>query len=104
MKIQMGLNLCDRCVADCRHHREPNEIVVKCGEFKAPETNADRIRSMNDEELADFINRCMSEDSAPHICRNLPECDEDVEKDTLIPLERCKQCLLYWLRQPAEES
>lgn len=51
----MGLNLCDRCVADCRHHREPNEIVVKCGAFKAPETNADRIRAMSDEELASWL-------------------------------------------------
>lgn len=99
----MGLNLCDRCVADCRHHREPNEIVVKCGAFKAPETNTDHIRSMSDEELAEFINCCTSGDGAPDFCRRLPECDDDLEADTLIPLERCKQCLLYWLRQPAAE-
>ena len=53
--MSMGLNLCDRCSADCRHHRDPNEIVVKCGAFKPPMTNADRIRAMNDEELARFI-------------------------------------------------
>ena len=53
----MGLNLCDRCAADCRHERNPNEIVVKCGAYKLPMTNADRIRSMSDEELAEFINR-----------------------------------------------
>ena len=51
----MGLNLCDRCVADCRHERNPNEIVVKCGAFKPPMTNADRIRAMSDEELADMF-------------------------------------------------
>ena len=48
----MGLNLCERCVADCRHEWNPNEIVVKCGAFKPPMTNADRIRAMSDEELA----------------------------------------------------
>ena len=30
----MGLNLCDRCVADCRHKREPNEIVVGCAHLR----------------------------------------------------------------------
>lgn len=48
----MGLNLCDRCVADCRHERNPNEIVVKCGAFKPPMTNEGKIRSMRKEELA----------------------------------------------------
>ena len=51
----MGLNLCDRCAADCRHERNPNEIVVEFGAFKPPMTNADRIRAMSDEELAVFL-------------------------------------------------
>lgn len=67
-------------------------------------TNADRIRAMSDEGLADFINRCISGEEAPDFCRRLPECDADLETDTLIPLERCESCLLHWLRQPAEED
>lgn len=63
-------------------------------------TNADRIRSMSDEELAEFINCCTSGDGTPDFCRRLPECDDDLESDTLIPFERCNQCLLYWLRHP----
>lgn len=51
----MGLNLCDRCAADCRHHRDPKEIVVKCGAYKPPMTNADRIRAMSDEKLAKWL-------------------------------------------------
>lgn len=51
----MGLNLCDQCAADCRHERNPNEIVVKCGAYKPPMTNADRIRAMSDEELAKWL-------------------------------------------------
>ena len=51
----MGLNLCDRCAADCRHERNPNEIVVECGAFKPPMTNSDRIRAMSDEELAKWL-------------------------------------------------
>lgn len=99
----MGLNLCDRCVADCRHEKNPNEIVVQCGAFKAPQTNADRIRSMSDEELARNINRLLEGEISIPYCRELPECDADVERDALIPLERCEQCVLHWLRQPAEE-
>lgn len=67
-------------------------------------TNADRIRSMSDEELSDFINRCTSGEGAPQFCMELPECDADLEADTLIPLERCGRCLLQWLRKPAEAS
>ena len=67
-------------------------------------TNAQKIRSMSDEELADFINRCTSVEGAPRFCRNLPECDADLETDTLIPLERCSACLLHWLKQPAKED
>lgn len=67
-------------------------------------TNADRIRAMSDEELADFINRCTSGEDALHFCRSLPECDADLEADTLIPLERCSACLLHWIKQPAKEE
>ena len=51
----MGLNLCDSCRADCGHERNPREIVIKCGAYKPPMTNADRIRAMSDKELARFL-------------------------------------------------
>lgn len=86
----MGLNLCDWCAADCRHERNPNEIVVKCGAFKPPATNADRIRSMSDEELAKWM-------FSPGICiRDFA----DVKCDGV----SCKECRIDWLRQPAEED
>lgn len=84
----MGLNLCDRCSADCRHHWDSNEIVVKCGAFKPPMTNADRIRAMNDEELARFIaaveNRRSAAGGGAIWCSMAHALD--------------------WLRQPAEEE
>lgn len=51
----MGLNLCDSCRADCRHERNPREIVIKCGAYKPPMTNADRIRAMSDADLARWL-------------------------------------------------
>ena len=55
-------------------------------------TNADRIRAMSDEELADFIDRCeMSDiDYAKTFC---DLCNGQYE---------CDQCRLDWLQQPAE--
>ena len=72
------------------------EICTKCryicGEptkWKAmPMTNADRIRAMSDEELAKQF-------SHTSICEEkYPKCMEDRED--------CVECLLKWLKQPAE--
>jgi len=65
-----------------------------------PNTNADRIRGMSDEELAIHLNKLT--DSYPGVCRELPECHADLEADRDIPLERCERCWVNWLRQSAE--
>ena len=63
------------------------------GEFyNKPITNADRIRAMSDEELAEFIERCEMNDidyakTFCDLCNGQYECD---------------QCRLDWLKQPAE--
>lgn len=95
---------CQHCINKaCKKYGGPYGYTF-CGKY-IPDiakqiTNADHIRSMSDEELAEFINCCTSGDGAPDFCRRLPECDDDLESDTLIPFERCNQCLLYWLRHP----
>ena len=98
------MKLCDRCrVSGCCSLNYLGEACKLARKRECPDvvfTNADRIRSMSDEELAEFINCCTSGDGAPDFCRRLPECDDDLESDTLIPFERCNQCLLYWLRHP----
>ena len=55
-------------------------------------TNADRIRAMSDEELADFIDRCEMNDidyakTFCDLCNGQYECD---------------RCRLDWLQQPAK--
>ena len=60
----------------------------ECG-HKAPLTNADRIRSMTDEELANII-KCPY--GNPYFDEHLP-CKGS-----------CHDCLLIWLQQPAEED
>ena len=63
-------------------------------------TNADRIRTENDEQLAIFIKELMFNDFKPACKKSAffsaeykPECEED-----------CVSCILQWLQHPAEED
>ena len=56
------------------------------GEQEKPQTNADRIRAMSDEELANMV-------VCPHVKTNWDRCKDD-----------CFACRLEWLKQPAEEG
>ena len=62
-----------------------------------PMTNADRIRSMTDEEL---VNLHYS-GSAHCIASGPTVCDRH---DFIGNLTPCEQCYLKWLQQPAEED
>ena len=64
--------------------------MQKSGE---PLTNADRIRAMSDEELAEFL-------AIPCQCAVEPERDGYRECGN----DLCLKYLLDWLRQPAEED
>ena len=55
-------------------------------------TNADKIRSMSDEELAEFL-----VEGNEDICKLCPL------DGTYCPSSICKDILLVWLRQPMEE-
>ena len=88
---------CKDCHSRCVHAGKDRKFVcingvsckIKTGKSQ---TNADRIRAMSDEELAEFIYRCeMSEiDYAKTFC---DLCNGQYE---------CGQCRLDWLQQPAE--
>ena len=60
----------------------------ECG-YKAPLTNADRIRAMSDEELANIV-ECPY--GNPYFDEHLP-CKGS-----------CHDCLLIWLQRPTEED
>ena len=64
-------------------------ICKQCsGSGEKPQTNADRIRAMSDEELVTFI-----EDTQIAGC---PDPTRRCRKS-------CKECILEWLQQPAGE-
>ena len=56
----------------------------EAAEHYVPDTNADRVRAMSDEELAEFISCCGCPDHAR-------DCTGS-----------CKDCTMEWLQQPAE--
>lgn len=56
-----------------------------------PKTNADRIRSMTDEELAELLS------TGTFICDKLDDNHCEYTPD-------CKECRLSWLRAPAERE
>ena len=77
MQVGYKVDECNR--KDCPYRTEPI-------------TNAQKIRAMSDEELADFIDRCEMNDidyakTFCDLCNGQYECD---------------QCRLDWLQQPSE--
>ena len=83
----------------CRKFSD-NTAISYCVMGPCPEqklSNADRIRDMSDEELAEFISRIEIGDFGPQVygktfcdmCKGQYECD---------------YCRLWWLQQPAEED
>ena len=79
-------------------HCDENSVTVEqrkdicrtCnGSGRKEQTNADRIRSMSDEELAKVI-------TCPKVLFDRIDCFDD-NRD-------CNHCALEWLQQPAEED
>lgn len=64
---------------EAKRHRSPNK----------PKTNADRIRSMTDEELLNWIN------GIPSACMDF----DNESRCTLF--DTCRECWLEWLKQEA---
>ena len=91
-----------RYIADESANRCPNYETVKesgaylCGvldERKRKKTNADRIRSMTNEELATFINRIV-------ICHQLRK-EGNCVKCPIHPAKPCDtEGIVKWLQQP----
>lgn len=69
--------------ADPKTCQEPE----KCPYATFPQTNADRIRAMTDEELVDVIG-----------------CPFGIDADICFPQKSCAVCMLKWLRSPAERE
>lgn len=81
------MSLCENCAdKTCYGY---SHSILECEDF-IPQTNADRIRAMTDEELAGWFGThacCMAE---PFACHK--------------PGGACKRCWTDWLKSPVEED
>ena len=88
---------CDKCRYSSKSDNEYpcNKCVHSATDKFKPKTNADKIRSMNDEELAEFLLNVNTsyEDSCVTNCKweDYPTRDKG-----------CKDCFLEYLRKEAE--
>lgn len=83
--------------------KENTEEPYQPGSAEKPRTNADRIRAMTDEELADAIIKNSFNTFAEVItfCKNDEKCS-DILEDSCdgMPEHMCRECLLEWLKKP----
>lgn len=82
---------------------ERYEAEAKDTPTEKSQTNADRIRSMTDEELAELLYSLQTEDLDGMFCKNEDKCVEMMDSGDEIPKSMCKQCLVKWLRAESEE-
>ena len=90
---------CDVCKHQNRSKRE--KPCLECTKNRAinnfePMTNADRIRNMTDEELAEFL--VFTQSTIKECMIGVADCKhENTDKD-------CKDCFLEWLQAEAESD
>ena len=76
-------------------HMEKREDASRCRDFiPKPQTNADRIRAMSDEELAEWMETNVT-------CASCPV-DLDACRNKLSGEMSCKELLFDWLKSPVE--
>ena len=85
---------CDNCRYVTTSFDVPPCSECVCESKWEQPTNADRIRSMTDEELVKLLNN------------SLATCPPNTAKERTCryPGRNCKQCWLEWLKQPYSES
>lgn len=83
--------------------KESIEIVNELAEEYKPKTQADKIRLMSDEELADYIIFIGAniEEKIPY-CKSTPQCTEILDSGRIVPDKMCRECLVKWLKSEAE--
>ena len=82
---------CKYCRANCTGAKHDREIALCLG-YDPPKTNGDFIRSMSDEELAEWIVAIIAQETI-YSARKVPTPDYAIEM---------RQRWLDWLRQECE--
>ena len=72
--------------------------------FMHPKTNADRIRAMSDEELAEWIAYIIPYTCDCCVYQNPCRFEHDTETVDYTEKYHCREGIMAWLKQPAEEG
>ena len=84
----------------CDLYTSMSTYAEKCKDFEEKkQTNADRIRSMGDEDLTKII--MCPYDTAGKPIEIMPCAKDGIQE--LWPPEDCKKCMMEWLQQEVEE-
>ena len=95
IKYTCGAGTPEEAETNCTHFIRGECTSSFCEYRRKKQTNADRVRGMNDNELATFINRIV----ICHHLRNEGHC----EKCPIHPAKPCDtEGIAEWLKQPAE--
>lgn len=79
------------------------ELVNQVEQEFAPKTNADMIRSMTDEQLADEMLKFPDVCEQAGFCKNDILCNDTLDRGETIEPEMCKRCLMNWLKKEVKE-
>lgn len=103
------MKLCRECKnrgkkSRCKYYTEISNYAEECKDFEEKkQTNADRIRSMSSEELAEFIiNNCDNPISEKNedMC---DYCEKYEDEATECDREGCKKAIVKWLQSEVKE-
>lgn len=82
----------------CKYYTGMSNYAEKCKDFEEKkQTNAERIRSMSDEELAEFIPIV-----SDFMCKPTYKCMENIFNRG--ECDKTKECALKWLQSEVEEA
>lgn len=96
------MKLCGQCKnrekkRRCEYYTAISNYAEKCKDFEEKkQTNADRIREMSDEELAEFLPIVLD-----FMCKQADKCMENIFNRG--ECEKTKECALKWLQSEVEE-
>ena len=93
---------CDKCKYNSKSESEYpcNQCVHNATDKFKPITNADRVRSMSDEELAEFLLKVNTAYAEPCMTGESDCKWEDYPTHD----KGCKNCFLEWLQSEAEQQ
>ena len=102
IKYTCGAGTPEEAEANCTYFIRGECTASFCEYRRKKRTNADRIRAMSDEELAEFLTHINPTNCQECAFSHGWSCQPD--RDDYSDFEKCEEGRKRWLQQPAEEG